>query len=144
MAINLTYNEAEAHHPASPWKYNIVRRVVEESGDPDVHVAEWLQNGAPAGLSVDIEPGGLFPAVAPDEVLPLETLEALDKVSANHPSFGQTFGEKVAPGVGIVQGYVEAGFGELFMDQAAAEQALGSPMFPAPLGNVTKTKPTAP
>ena len=141
MALHLSFAEAEAHHPASPWKHNIVRRIAEQSEDPDSHVARWLREGAPAGLSADIEPGGLVPAVSPDEVLPLESLEALCKASGNHLSFDETLGENTAPGVDIIQGYVDAGFGELFQDQAAAEVSLGNSMFPAPLGNVTKTKP---
>ena len=79
--------------------------------------------------------------MAPDEVLPLEALEALDKASGNHPSFDESVGEGVTPGVDIAQSCVEAGFGELFRDQAAAEHALGGSMFPAPLVNVTKVKP---
>ena len=139
MALGLSFGEAEEHHSASPWKFNLVRQVVERSADPDTHIAQWLQHGAPAGLSAEI--CSLFPAVSPTDVLPLEALESLSKSASNHPSFDEAFGEEVAPGVNIIQGYVDAGFGELFHDQAAAEKALGGTLFPAPLGNVTKVKP---
>ena len=140
VALNLTFDEAEAHHQASPWRHNIVEQVVARSGDPDSQLVHWLREGAPVGLARSIEPGGLFPPVEPEEVLALEDLEQLEKVRGNHPSFMEAFGEAAPPGVGIIQGYIDSGFGELYVDQSAAEAALGGPVFPAPLGNVTKLK----
>jgi len=139
-ALHLTYNEAEAHHDAASWRYNIVRRVGSLAEDPDVHIGDWLEHGAPAGMALDIEPGHLLPAVAADSTLSVDDLEALSRIESNHPSFFDLHGEKTAPGIAIIQAYVDKGFGHLFADQDAAEAYLGCKVFPAPLGNITKTR----
>ena len=57
----------------------------------------------------------------------------------NHPSFNETHGEKVSPGLKQALDTANRGFGQLFTHRAAAERILG-PTFPAPLGNVRRLK----
>ena len=45
-AVGLTAQEIEAHHPASPWRYNLVR-VLTAATDDDPHIWRWLRDGAP-------------------------------------------------------------------------------------------------
>ena len=49
---------ADHHHPASTWRYEIIRHLGRAANDPDVYVADWLQHGAPMGISQVIQPGG--------------------------------------------------------------------------------------
>ena len=41
----------------------------------------------------------------------------------------------------VIQGHLDAGFGEVFVDRAAAERHFGERVAPAPLGCITKQKP---
>ena len=66
--------QAEASHPSSPWKFAVVRKVQSLIGDPDHHVADWLEEGAPLGVRVPIPAGsGAYPLLAsPAESTPEE------------------------------------------------------------------------
>ncbi|CAK0887156.1 unnamed protein product, partial [Prorocentrum cordatum] len=59
----------------------------------------------------------------------------------NHPSFYELRGRDRPPGVEQLQRLVNQGFGILFEDRAAAEAFYSTAVFPAPLGNITRTKP---
>ena len=73
--------------------------------------------------------------------LDLDDLTPLMLPNVNHPSFSEVHGSDVeSAGLGLVRAAVEAGFGELFSTRAAAEEALGGPVYPAPLGTVTKPR----
>ena len=54
--MGISASEAELTHPASPWKYNMVKAIQVAAKDPDVHLATWLREGAPMGLARDIQP----------------------------------------------------------------------------------------
>ena len=45
----------------SPVYHEMVRAWTRKSGDPDIHVANWLQHGAPLGIERDIPTAGIFP-----------------------------------------------------------------------------------
>ena len=63
-----------------------MRKVVELTADPDVHLAKWLDKGAPMGIREEIQPSGLLPLLTEDES-PLESLEELAQWDRHHPSF---------------------------------------------------------
>ena len=127
------------HHRASPWRFRIVAAIQDLAHDPDIHLRRWLEFGAPMGISQPIESsGGLFPeqaseaALSPDDVFDSEVL-------GNHPSFGG-WEEERSPGYEVVTAHVDQGFGLLFESRHAAEQYVGSPIAPAPLGCISKRK----
>ena len=127
-------------HPASTWRFNLVRHLVDQTDDPDKEIASWLESGAPMGLASEIKPGGHFPAQDPHTEITLDDLAALDRCNKNHPSFDELHGEEVSPAVALVEEHLNNGFARLFTDQAAAEAWIGQEVFPAPMGNVTKVK----
>jgi hypothetical protein len=140
-SLGISPNLVESHHPASPWRYSLVQALQVRTGDTDAPLGQWLQHGAPMGLSRPIETGGLFPARGTDPELDLDELAALVPVSSNHPSFIDLHDEDVAPGIKLLEQQLDAGFGLLFTDKAAAEAYLGVQTHPAPLGNIAKLKP---
>ena len=44
--LGLSHQDADAHHPASPWRYNLVRAVTAATDD-DPLIWMWLKDGAP-------------------------------------------------------------------------------------------------
>ena len=118
-ALGVGADRVDAHHAASPWRYELVRACQRAVDDPDLALADWLQHGAPMGITRDIEVGGLFPTVAPDAELSVEELDGLERIKANHPSFEATFESDTPPGVELMVSYVNAGFG--------LPRAVGSP-----------------
>ena len=40
------------------------------SGDPDVHLARWLRQGAPLGIIHQLEPSGVFPELREESGIP--------------------------------------------------------------------------
>ena len=61
--LKLSPAQGKQHHPASPWKFSLARRVLEEAGDPDLEVARCLRDGTPVGIAEPIVPSGLLPLV---------------------------------------------------------------------------------
>ena len=140
QALGLPSGSAERHHEASTWRYELVREVQRRAGDPDIHVAKWLKDGAPMGLSAPIQPGGLFPRQSSEPETSLQDLEVAAVRGGNHPSFLEPHGLGTAPGLTLVQEHVDDGFGLLLRDRQHAEKMCGARVFPAPLGNITKPK----
>ena len=136
--LGVARDDADFHHDASPWRANLVRGAQIEAGDPDTALGHWLAEGAPMGITVDIEPGGLFPRVDAEADLDLKDLGNLERYTASHPSFAERHGEDRAPGVQVVEGYLQAGHGELFADARAAAAKFNKEVHPAPMGNITK------
>ena len=93
------------------------------------------------GLARGIEPGGLFPRVVDDPQTSLDDLEAAERWQRNHPSFDGLYDEASPPGVDLIRQYVDAGFGELYLDVPSVAAALGCRPHPAPLGTIAKRKP---
>ena len=56
-AIGLTKKQAEKHHPASTWRYEIVKQVMDAANDPDKWVHKWLESGFPVGIKLPLESG---------------------------------------------------------------------------------------
>ena len=75
LALGLTAEDDNRHHISSPWRYNLVRNIVGQSQDPAVQITDWLQHGAPCGLTVPIIPGGLLPPVQEEPEMLIEELE---------------------------------------------------------------------
>ena len=59
----------------------------------------------------------------------------------NHPSFTAKTDSGSQPALEQLRELIDAGFARLYTDRAAAEQALGGPCYPAPLGDVVKALP---
>ena len=137
--VGLSAEEAEQHHPASPWRHGLVGRIQDLCGDPDMPLRSWLRDGAPMGLRVPIVPGGLFPLVEPDPVMTPD--QVFDHVRlGNHPSFLAPGPDGQPTGLQTITDHLNAGFGFLFADLGAAERYLGSSVTPAPLGCIVKVK----
>ena len=133
--------DADMRHPASPWRWALFDALATLTEDPDQEVAQWLRDGAPMGLSVAITPGGHFPRLTTPPESTLDELSPLSGGDLNHPSFRAEFpGDSEAAGLSLVRESVAAGFAEVFRDRAAAADALGGPVLPAPLGTVSKTR----
>ena len=64
-ALGVEPKDFEDHHPASPWRYALVRALQVATDDPDEALHTWLRDGAPMGVTKVIEPGGLFPTWSP-------------------------------------------------------------------------------
>ena len=140
-ALGLDPTSAELHHPAAPWRHQLVKAVLTLMNDADLEVARWLQFGAPMGLTSFIEPGGHFPLQTAKPTRHPASLQPLHKVDINHGSFGtQHPGEPEPAGLALVRRSVNDGFGEIFASRATAEEVLGAPVLPAPLGTVTKAR----
>jgi len=140
--LGLAPAQAEASHPGSPWKFAVVRKVQSLVGDPDHHVADWLEEGAPLGVRVPIPAGsGAYPLLAspaestPEEALSLPALE-------NHTSFREKGEFEEPPGQALIEEHLNKGFGILFSSRAAAEEHLGGSIATAPLGCVSRQKET--
>ena len=140
QALLVPVGQEDAHHDSSPWRFELVRWCQSACGDPDTALAEWLEFGAPMGITKTIEAGGLFPAAAGTADLTVEELDALTRTSSNHPSFAQKFEDDLPPGVQLMQEYVAKGFGRVFVDTAAASAFYGREVHPAPMGTVSKQK----
>jgi hypothetical protein len=52
-----------ARGPRSTWRAGLVEAYVKATGDPEVHLAEWLRDGAPTGIAREIPACGIFPPV---------------------------------------------------------------------------------
>ena len=68
-------------------------------------------------------------------------MEQASAIYKNHPSFARPSGDGSHPARDELRGLVEAGFGRLYVDRAAAEAELGGKAHPAPLGDVVKISP---
>jgi len=138
--LGLDRKQADAHHPSSPWRYNMVSAVQSLVNDPDRAIATWLEEGAPMGIKRPIDSGhGCFPPYlssatrSPKDVLDEPQVE-------NHKSFRDRGDFDEPPGHGVIQGHLEQGFGLLFRTKAEAEQHIRSKIAAAPLGCVSKRK----
>ena len=131
------------HHEASPWRAELVGTILHRSGDSDAPLWNWLQQGAPMGLSRPITPGGLFPRVVEEAWSTLDQLDGRTPWDSNHPSFNEVHGDDAearSPAWDLLEEQVNHGFALLFPDAEAASVYLGGKCHPAPLGNVVKTK----
>ena len=105
--LGLPRGSAQECHPAAPWKFNIVDKVVRNSLDSDIFIADWLKHGAPMGLAVDIQEGGLFPRQEETPEIGMDELAVVERWSRNHPSFAEDFGHDRPPGLDLLEEYLE-------------------------------------
>ena len=139
-ALGLPIALADAHHAASPLRYELFRALAKRASDSDTEVAGWLQHGAPMGIRRPVVAGGLFPRSDRPPEEDAEHFMGTFDFKGNHPSFSRTWGESEPPTTALVQAYVEKGFGKIFRTRQDAENFLGAQCFPAPLGNVSKPR----
>ena len=136
--LALPAKAAGPSHPASPLRGMLFQELASRTADPDVHVADWLIDGAPMGIGRPIPAGSHFPLVEERPAMTVAELEASTRIGGNHPSFYEKWGEEESPALRLVEQAVNAGYGRLFASRADAEEFFGAQAFPAPLGNVTK------
>jgi len=139
IALDLDPAEGELHNAFSPWRHAVVARLQELSGDPDKVLSTWLRVGAPMGIDVPIDPGGLFPLFSSPASLPSSAVVARAPVP-NHASFRDCQSCARPPGHDVIEAHLNQGFGLLFESKEAAEHHLGTRVMPAPLGTVSKRK----
>ena len=137
--LGFSVRQAEATHPASPWKYNVVRAVQQITGDPDSAVADWLEHGAPFGVAMPMEPGGFLPLIVETPTLHEEDLYEQTLFTENHQSFKAVVGDS-QPAMEELRSLVDSGFARLCTDSGDAERWLGKVPVISPLGNVAKPK----
>ena len=138
--LGLSGKQVELNHPASPWKWRLVRELQRVTRDPDTAVAEWLEVGAPFAVAQTITPGGLLPTIIEQPTLSAEDLYDQTLYDDNHRSFKETV-DGSQPALEELQGLVDAGFARICRDLAEAETFFGQRPLISPLGNVTKVKP---
>ena len=137
--LGLSGKQSERSHPASPWKWQLVRSVQQATKDPDTLVSEWLERGAPFGVAEPIKPGGLLPLIVERAALTADELYDQVVFSDNHKSFKEIV-DGGQPAMEELTELVDAGFARLCKDLDDAEAWLGKRPVVSPLGNVTKEK----
>ena len=125
---------------ASPWRYGLVQAIQEATKDCDRILPTWLREGAPMGLTKEIQPGGHFPEAVAESSLSVAVLDKIPPRTENHPSWNEHYEHDEPPSYDLLREQVEAGFAILFESREAAEELLGGRVHPAPLGNVAKQK----
>ena len=148
-ALKLSPSQGSAHHPASPWKFALVRRVLEEAGDPDLEIARWLRDGTPVGIAEPIRPSGLLPLISESRGLSVEDLRSQVQWTHNHPSFDAFEAPSTSspsssaepPAHALLADLVNEGYALLFSSRDEAAAWLGTEPVPSPLGDVVKLKP---
>ena len=88
-------------------------------GDPDVPLASWLREGAPAGVDLHPESVGIFPSAHEPPSGEFDLTYYCDE-SANYVSMDDS-----DHGDDVLQELVDAGYVDNFMDPDAAQKALG-------------------
>ena len=53
-AMGLTVDQGECQHAASTLRFNLFRALALLTKDPDAHVANWLESGAPIGIEREV------------------------------------------------------------------------------------------
>ena len=144
--LKLSPAQGTAHHPASPWKFALVRRILEEAGDPDLEIARWLRDGTPVGIAEEIVPSGLLPLVSESPKLSVVDLQSQVQWTHNHPSFdaletASTASPSSPPAHALLTDLVNEGYAMLFESRDDAAAWLGTDPVPSPLGDVVKLKP---
>ena len=135
LALGLDAHAVDRHHSASPWRFSLVCAIQQRARDPDVHLAAWLEEGAPMGIKRITEPSnGIFPAAPADAVISPEDVHNIPYIG-NHPSYKETGAAQE-----LIEEHLNAGFGLLFWDRQSAECYLGERIAPAPLGCISKVR----
>ena len=70
--LDVMPGDAEAHHPAAPWRHMLFGALAARLNDPDQEVPTWLADGAPMGLAAPIRRGGHFPVLTEAAELPAD------------------------------------------------------------------------
>ncbi|CAK0806281.1 unnamed protein product, partial [Prorocentrum cordatum] len=80
--------EAKAHK-RTPWKRDIVEARAAASQDPEVHLGDWLRDGAPIGVARPVPSCGIFPQLGPAAKERTQAHEVLSLLEAhgNYKSF---------------------------------------------------------
>ena len=69
------------YHYTSPLDPQLIAAWVRRSGDPDVHVPQWVEEGAPLGIELPIPTAGIFPSS--DEQTQLDHMEQVELSDAS-------------------------------------------------------------
>ena len=107
-----------------PLRFRIFQEVIRRSNDPDVFVGRWLEQGAPVGISVPIDPGGLLPLISEERSLSPTSLENLPQLEPSHGTFDLEEDGQL-PAHNLLRDLVDQGFANLHTDQQAASDFFG-------------------
>ena len=129
---------ADQHHDASPWRFQLVRRVLSLARDPDTVIADWLEHGTP--INEVIVPSGLLPLIEETTTMSASALQDRVQWTHNHPSFDMLEGA-ASPAHSLLDDLVDAGHALVFESAEAAAKWLGTRPVPSPLGDVVRLKP---
>lgn len=117
----------------------IIRAYCRASGDPDGIIADWLEDGAPLGITKRILHTGIFPEVAGELATP-ENLDSLTTHLDGWTNYG-TFVEHADKGRELLEKARDAGFCHFCSDAKQVQSELGTTdLALAKLGMVVKTK----
>ena len=142
--LKLSKAQVEQRHPASPWRFQLVRRIVDLADDPDKAIGKWLEFGTPVGIAETVEPGGLLPLITEERTSSIDELQARVQWTTNHPSFDSLEADSsspTAPAHALLASLVDEGHALLFESRDDAAKYLGTDPVPSPLGDVVKLKP---
>ena len=68
------------HEYVSPLDPELIEAWTRRSGDPDTSVAQWVREGAPLGINLDIETRGIFPTNVDDDVPDVDLPHAAEQI----------------------------------------------------------------
>ena len=142
--LKLSKAQVEQRHPASPWRFQLVRRIVDLADDPDQAIGKWLEFGTPVGIAETVEPGGLLPLITEERTSSIDELQARVQWTTNHSSFDSLEADSsspTAPAHALLASLVDEGHALLFESRDDAAKYLGTDPVPSPLGDVVKLKP---
>ena len=102
----------------------VLRAFIEASGDPDYHLPEWLEGGAPIGILNDIPLAGIFP----DVQISVETDTSLSELVTLEPGWVNYASVEKEPDTvnEVLSKAVEAGFCRVYDTRRALEAAAGT------------------
>ena len=113
--------EATSIKPLTQMNSCLIRAWVQAAGDPDVHVADWLDYGAPAGILRHAEQVNVFPpSFDPVDEAKQGALQHLVPGFANYVSM-----EDAPQGESVLADLVDKGFVMRFDKHEAAVSYLG-------------------
>lgn len=118
---------------------SLLVKLVKCSGDPDEPAACWPELGTPLGIVEPIPFGGVFPRIAPDQVLSegkrLQSVQGLIGADHNYKSYD----EERLLAEELFSKELHKGYVDFSLDREVLEAKYG-PLVPSAMGLIVKTK----
>ena len=124
------------HDCQTQLKHAFVKLWAKAAEDPALKIVDWLEQGAPAGVTLQPDLDGIFPEAEHDqELLDFEVLHT------DFDSFQNYLGVEDSPAAkDALQGYIDKGYLVPYGTLEECAVALGSPPILSKLGCISKTK----